>query len=174
MFTFSCSSYNLASPHNAADLAALSSGKYFLFLCTFYWWTRRWRKCPLCSLLLLLDHSFPKLSALTLMPSNYYHPTLQANFKILGWPKSSFRFFGKMWQKNWNKYFGQPNISGRTKAKKHYPSMLYENRVALLLISREHVGKTLLQQNPWTTKSYTTVLINLITSYLIHLTQRKL
>ena len=76
-----------------------------------------------------------------------FHMTLQANFKILGWPKSSFGFFCKTWQKNWNKDFGQPNISGRTKAKKDYPSMLYENRVALLLISRENVGKTLLQQN---------------------------
>lgn len=162
---------NLASPHNATDLAALSSGKYFLFLCTFYWWTRRWRKCPLCSSLLLLDHSFPKhiwLSCHQIITTRLYKLILKY------WVDQKVHSgFSVDVTENWNKYFGQPgSISGRTKAKKHYPSMLYENRVALLLISRENVGKTLLQQNPWTTKSYTTVLINLITSYLIHLTQR--
>ena len=29
---------------------------------------------------------------------------------VLGWPKSSFRFFCKMLRKNLNKFFGQPNL----------------------------------------------------------------
>ena len=30
---------------------------------------------------------------------------------VLGWPKSLFRFFGKMLQKKPKKHFGQPKIS---------------------------------------------------------------
>ena len=37
--------------------------------------------------------------------------SVECSTEILGWPKSSFRFFHKMLQKNRNELFGQPNIS---------------------------------------------------------------
>ena len=35
--------------------------------------------------------------------------TIDTRYKILGWPKSSFGFFHKVLNKNWNEHFGWPN-----------------------------------------------------------------
>ena len=48
----------------------------------------------------------------TVLNELYYHCFLkQPMKKILGWPKSSFRFFHSSLQKNVNEAFGQPNTT---------------------------------------------------------------